>query len=153
MRFTTEQKRKLYGEQCYNLGLSVLRVKRRNTAAGWRSSRATRHNRRMHLLSGPRIKQDDGNIALDRGVRPRTNRATRITSSGTGPAAKDVFKDVNSDGLGKKIIGTGFNCSGGVTPWGTIFSAEENFQGGVVLTTGTDQINLASSFYWRRRRR
>ncbi len=52
---------------------------------------------------------------------------------GTGPAATDVFEGVNSDGLGKKIIGTAFNCSGATTPWGTIMSAEENFQGS---TTG-----------------
>ena len=52
---------------------------------------------------------------------------------GTGPAATDVFEGVNSDGLGNKIIGTAFNCSGATTPWGTIMSAEENFQGG---TTG-----------------
>ncbi|MEC4982618.1 MAG: DUF839 domain-containing protein [Oscillatoria sp. PMC 1068.18] len=32
------------------------------------------------------------------------------------------------DRLGDKIIGTFQNCSGGTTPWGTVFSAEENFQ-------------------------
>jgi len=36
--------------------------------------------------------------------------------------------NLSSDGLGNKIIGTGHNCSGGTTPWGTIMTAEENFQ-------------------------
>jgi uncharacterized protein len=51
---------------------------------------------------------------------------------GTGPAATDVFPR-STDGLGNRIIGTAFNCSGATTPWRTVMSAEENFQGG---TTG-----------------
>jgi secreted PhoX family phosphatase len=53
---------------------------------------------------------------------------------GTGPAATDVFPR-STDGLGNRIIGTAFNCSGATTPWGTVMSAEENFQGG---TTGNN---------------
>ncbi len=40
----------------------------------------------------------------------------------TGPAASDPR-------VGPKAIGTFGNCSGGVTPWGTVLSGEENFQG------------------------
>jgi uncharacterized protein len=47
---------------------------------------------------------------------------------GTGPAATDVFVNATADSLGNRIIGTFANCSGGQTPWGTILSAEENFQ-------------------------
>ena len=48
---------------------------------------------------------------------------------GTGPAATEVMP-LSSDGLGSRIIGTGFGCSGALTPWGTVLSCEENFQGG-----------------------
>lgn len=49
----------------------------------------------------------------------------------TGPAVS-VFIKANKkgydDGLANKIIGTFQNCAGGTTPWGTVLSAEENFQ-------------------------
>jgi secreted PhoX family phosphatase len=139
------QKRKLYGEQCYNLGLSVLRVKRKEHRGRLEVVSGDRHNRRVHLLSGLALNKKRG-YPTSWGPTPH-EQGDEDYLVGTGPAANNVFNRVNSDGLGKKIIGTGFNCSGGVTPWGTVFSAEENFQGSVVLTTGTDQINLASSFY------
>ncbi|MDJ0556025.1 MAG: DUF839 domain-containing protein [Microcoleaceae cyanobacterium MO_207.B10] len=50
----------------------------------------------------------------------------------TGPAVA-VFNKTEKgkgyeDNLGDKIIGSFANCAGGTTPWGTVFSAEENFQ-------------------------
>jgi uncharacterized protein len=51
--------------------------------------------------------------------------------SSTG-AATAIFKKQEAlgyiDNLGDKIIGTFANCAGGTSPWGTVFSAEENFQ-------------------------
>ncbi len=49
----------------------------------------------------------------------------------TGPAVA-VFRKKSGlgyiDNLGASIIGTFANCGGGTTPWGTVLSAEENFQ-------------------------
>lgn len=53
----------------------------------------------------------------------------------SGPASA-VFKRSQrrgyDDGLGDRIIGSFANCAGGQTPWGTVLSAEENFQSQVV---------------------
>jgi uncharacterized protein len=49
----------------------------------------------------------------------------------SGPGAA-VFRKTSGQGyidqLGDRIIGTMQNCAGGTTPWGTFFTAEENFQ-------------------------
>ncbi|MDE2988153.1 MAG: PhoX family phosphatase [Chloroflexota bacterium] len=45
----------------------------------------------------------------------------------TGPGAGSVYTITNADPTGVDVLGMFNNCSGGRTPWGTILTAEENF--------------------------
>ncbi|MFN7229687.1 MAG: PhoX family protein [Synechococcaceae cyanobacterium] len=102
-----------------DLGIGVAEIERLPDQS-WRR-RSGGYDRRISGLTG--LKQPD----------------ERLRSS--GPAAA-VFRRSqrlgHDDGLGDRIIGSFANCAGGQTPWGTVLSAEENFQSQVVEAVYAD---------------
>jgi secreted PhoX family phosphatase len=129
----------LDGEFLYNLGGSVIRVSRRNTARRFVVVSDAK-NRRIHGLSGLSInsERNDGYQSITAWGGRSYQQGDQNYLIGTGPAATQVF-NLSVDGLGNRIIGTAYNCSGGTTPWGTILSAEENFQGGGPFFVGVTE--------------
>ncbi|MBW4576312.1 MAG: PhoX family phosphatase [Aphanothece sp. CMT-3BRIN-NPC111] len=131
--------RELEGEFMYNIGGSVIRISRRNANRRFVVVSDPK-NRRIHGLSGLGInsQRTDGYQNVTSWGTLSYQRGDQNYLIGTGPAATQVF-NLSTDGLGNKIIGTGYNCSGGTTPWGTILSAEENFQGSSTFFVGVTE--------------
>ncbi|UYG07208.1 PhoX family protein [Halomonas sp. M4R1S46] len=82
-------------------GLSVVEIRREN--GRWSYVQDSRYNRRI------------------------TPRSTEIAIG--GPVAGHARVRTDADPEGRRVIGTLNNCAGGMTPWGTILTCEENFHG------------------------
>ncbi len=83
-------------------GMAVVEVRRRATGKPWDYQRISPLNRRIHL--GTEFVVD-------------------------GPAAGSDLLKTAADPTGTSVFGTMNNCAGGTTPWGTVLSGEENFNG------------------------
>ncbi len=75
------------------------------------------------------IRRDGGKWS----VVSNSKYARRIDASTpmdiTGPAAGHARLQTRDDPAGKRVLGMLNNCAGGVTPWGTWLTCEENFHG------------------------
>lgn len=101
--------RQVCWEGLIDLGLGVMSI-RRNADGQWQRSYSDR-DRRVSGVTG----LDQPELALK--------------STGAAVAVFNKSQKLGyEDHLGDRIIGTLQNCSGGTTPWGTVLSAEENFQ-------------------------
>ena len=85
-------------------GMAVVTIERGRAKGSWIRSdhRKARHNRRITV---------------------HTEFAVH------GPAAGHELLRTAADPSGTKVFGTFGNCAGGTTPWGTVLSGEENFNG------------------------
>jgi uncharacterized protein len=131
----------LLGEFLYNIGGSVVRISRSDRDQRFAVVKADPKNRRIHGLSGLGInsQRSDPYKSVTSWGSKSYQQGDQNYLIATGLAATQVFEQINTDGLGNKIIGTGFNCSGGTSPWGTILSAEENFQGSAEFFVGVTE--------------
>ncbi|MBL7262115.1 PhoX family protein [Paractinoplanes lichenicola] len=84
-------------------GMSVVELERVAGTGQWRQAKSGRlkYNRRFTMLATP--------FRLD------------------GPVAGTPLVRTAADPRGVSVTGTLNNCAGGVTPWGTVLSGEENF--------------------------
>lgn len=81
-----------------------------------------------HGITVVEVAAEHGSGALKPVVGQRNRRITASTPHMlVGPAAGSPLVKTAYDPEGTTLLGTIANCSGGLTPWGTMLSGEENF--------------------------
>ncbi|MEV6240314.1 PhoX family phosphatase [Lentzea sp. NPDC051838] len=101
----------------------------------WAADKVTEKHAKIawaaHGLSVVMVDRDrrTGKLFVCPDDKAKYNRRITLTTpfEVRGPAAGSKYLRTSADPSGKTVLGTQNNCSGGVTPWGTILSGEENF--------------------------
>ena len=75
------------------------------------------------------IKRDDGKWQVAAGSKYARRIDADTAIEITGPAAGHERMKTKADPSGRRVRGMLNNCAGGLTPWGTWLSCEENFHG------------------------
>ena len=79
-----------------------------------------------HTILEVSKSKDSGELKREFG--PLNRRITATTPfTLVGPAKGSDLVKTSADQKGEKVLGTLNNCSGGITPWNTMLSGEENF--------------------------
>jgi hypothetical protein len=76
-----------------------------------------------HSIAEVMLKDGKWSIVADSPLNRRITANTEMLIS--GPAAGHALMKTSADQTGTKVLGTSYNCSGGVTPWGTVLTCEE----------------------------
>jgi secreted PhoX family phosphatase len=100
-------------------GMSVVAVSRRSSRHPWTYRRRSQFNRRL-TVETPFVL--------------------------TGPAAGSDLVRTSADPAGRVVFGTLNNCAGGVTPWGTVLSGEENFNQYFAVPTPPEDPKVAAGY-------
>jgi uncharacterized protein len=97
-----------------------------------------------HGMSVVEVKRTNGKWAVVLDGKPNRRITASTEMAMTGPAAGHDRIKTGADTSGTKVLGTINNCGGGVTPWGTVVSGEENFHGYFVGEVAADHPEAAN---------